>query len=258
MEEEHLVCEHISVSRKQTWDECQKKYEFRYHLKMASPEPMQPYFTYGKYIHKIAEVYTEGKGKRAIEAIAKDVLEGKIEVEKGKPNLPLDPDYKKKLPSHIRNLKTLTDKIGYDGQLEWPFRFDLDPPNNLCAVGFIDRLIVRGDKYFVLDYKTTKKGYWRKNSNTIRQDLQLRFYARVVQKEFGAKAENIKGALYYLEGGDLVATNFTEDSILSAEAELLEAYKKILSTKPEDVWARTGEHCRRCDYRSVCPARSLT
>jgi hypothetical protein len=255
---EYLVCEHISVSRKQTWENCQQAYKYRYHLKIIPDVPQQPYFTYGKLVHKIAEVYVQEQGKKPIEEITSECLNGTIEIEKNLPPPILNADYKKKLPDHVRHIKTLTDRIGFDGILEHPFKFDLDPPNEHFVVGFIDRLIIRGDKFFILDYKTTKKGMWRKNSNTIRKDLQLRACARVVQKEFGAKAENIKAALYYLEGAELVATKFNDHMLLTAEQELHDAYKQIRSTNPDDVRGRVGDQCRRCDYRKVCSWYSLT
>ena len=70
MEHQHLICEHISVSRKQTWTECQAKYRFRYHLKMLPEGPIQPYFVYGKVVHKIAEEYVRLQGQTPIEKIA--------------------------------------------------------------------------------------------------------------------------------------------------------------------------------------------
>jgi RecB family exonuclease len=124
--------------------------------------------------------------------------------------------------------------------------------------GFLDRLIIRGDKYFILDYKTTKKGRWRKNKYTIRGDLQMRAYARVVQRNFGAKPENIRAALYYVEGGDLVATAFNDAMLIEAERELLQAYNDIKQADPDKVYGRTGDHCSRCDYVRMCPFYSLT
>lgn len=250
--------EHISVSRKQCWDECQVKYRFKYHLKVPVELPPQPYFNYGKIVHKAAEHYVMEKGERGIVEIANDVLCGRILLEYNQRAEPLDAEYKRKLPVHLKNIQQLTDRIGFDGHLEWQFRYDLDPPNQRIITGFIDRLIIRGDKYFILDYKTTKKGFWRKNNNTIQNDLQLRCYGRVVQKEFGAKAENIRAALYYVDGPDLVSTKFTEELLVSAEEELLEAYNQISSTHPDQAWGRTGDHCRRCDYRQICPFYSLT
>lgn len=255
---EKLICEHISVSRKQCWQSCQQAYKFRYHLKVVPEGPEQPYFTYGTLVHKIAEVYVQEQGKKTIEQITSDCLSGAIEIEKdGSP--PVLPDeYMKKLPAHVKNIKTLTDRIGFDGHLEYPFRFELKPPSEFFVVGFIDRLIIRGDKYFILDYKTTKKGFFRKTPKTIRSDLQLRTYGRVVQRLFGAKAENIKAALFYLEGAELVATNFTEESLISAEQELYDAYRDIVNTNPNDVHGKVGDQCRRCDYRKICPFYSLT
>lgn len=253
-----MECEHISVSRRQTYGACPAQYKFRYHMKVVVDGPVAPYLTYGKLVHKIAEVYVQEQGNRPIEDICSDVLRGGILIEAGKPNPPLAPEYKKKLPEHLRNVKNLTDRIGFDGKTEWVFRYDLDPPNNHILTGVIDRLIIRGDKYFILDYKTTKKGFWRKNQNTIRNDLQLRCYGRVVQREFGAKAENIRAALYYLEGGELVATKFNDESLLSAEQELHEVYKEIIATHPDEAYGRVGDQCRRCDYRKICPFYSLT
>jgi formamidopyrimidine-DNA glycosylase len=80
----------------------------------------------------------------------------------------------------------------------------------------------------------------------------------VVQKLFGAKAENIQAALFYLEGANLVSTKFTDESIMSAEEELHDAYKNIISTHPNDVYGRVGDQCRRCDYRKICSFYSLT
>lgn len=253
---ENLICEHISVSRKQLWDSCQQAYKFKYHLKLKPQGPVAPHFVYGKVVHKIAEVYVLGQGQNSIESIASDVLNGKIETEPGAGPPVLLAEYQKKLPSHLKNLKKLSDEIGYDGHLEWPFSYDLEPPNKRCIIGFIDRLIIRGDKYFILDYKTTKKGFWRKDSNTIRKDLQLRCYARIVQKQFGAKAENIRGALYYLDG-DLVSTKFNDDALESAEREMHEAYNQITSMNPDDVYGRVNDQCKRCDWRKICPSYSL-
>ena len=258
MENNKLICEHISVSRKQTWDSCQLAYKYRYHLKMVSDQPVQPYFTYGKVVHKIAEVYVQEQGKKAIETIAAEVLSGKIPVEEGKPAPIIDPDYKKKLPEHLRNIKKINDQIGYDGELEWLFKYDMQPPDNHMITGVIDRLIIRDDKYFILDYKTTKKGKWRKNAGNIGKDLQLRCYARVVNKHFGAKPENIRAALLNLDGNDLVSTKFTEESIMTAEQELHEAYKHIISTNPDDTYGRVGDQCRRCDWRKICVAYRTT
>ena len=245
--------EHISVSRKQCFDTCKAQYKYRYHLKIVSEEPVADHFTYGKIVHKVAECYVESGGKVDISHIASEVLSGNILLEGTSKSPPLPPQYREKLPVHLQNVKRLTDKIGFDGELEWGFNYDLDEPNGKMIKGFIDRLIIRGDKFYILDYKTTKKGPYRKTKGNIHKDLQLRCYGKVVQEKFGAKPENIKAALYYLEGADLISTGFTQESLDSARAELVSTYDSIVATEASGVTGTTGFHCRFCDYKKLCP-----
>ena len=251
---------HISVSRKGCFDLCQQQYKFKYHLKVETDVEEPFYFTYSKIVHRIAEKYVDYKGKKEIGEVANDVLLGKLLLDEYNNSFapPLPPEYRKRFPSHIRSVKSLVDQMGFEGETEYKFTYDLDPPNGKNVTGVIDRLIIKNDKCFIVDYKTTKKGRWRKNSRTIKTDLQLRCYSKVVQKEFGIKAQNIKSALYYLEGADLIGACYSEDSLRRAEDDLLEVYNVIQQTNPDEVWGNVGDHCKRCDYRKICPFYSLT
>lgn len=249
--------EKISVSRYDTWTLCQQLYLYKYHLKIPSEMEQPFYFIYGKIIHKIAEEYVKRKGETTITEIANEVLKGKIEVQPGEKAPHLPTEYQKRLPNHLRTIKKITDKIGYDGELEYKFELDLDPPNNKLVTGFIDRLIIKDNKFFIIDYKTTKKGFWRKNNFTILKDLQLRTYARMVQKIFNANAEDIKATLIYLEDEEIKGCKFSQESLLSAEKQLLEAFDIIKNFPPERAYGNVGNHCLRCDYRKHCPFFSL-
>lgn len=254
-----MNCSGMSVSRKGVWDLCPAQYKFKYHLKMITDVEEPIYFAYGSIVHLAAELYVQNKGKKLISEIAQEILNGDIALEdNGKLAPKLPAEYKKKLPIHLKNIQKITDQIGFDGELEYNFKLDLDPPHNRYVTGFIDRLIKRGDKFFILDYKTTKQGWWRKTAKDIVDDLQLRVYSRVIQKLFNAKAENIKAALYYVEDGELVGACFSEDSLKKAEQELLSTFMDIINTNPDDVRGNVGEHCKRCDYRKTCPFYSLT
>lgn len=248
---------HISVSRSKCFDLCQQQYKYRYHLKLPSPVDEPFYFVYGTIIHKIAELYVEQRGETPIGDIAKDILRGKIPIENDTLCPEIPPDYQKKLQKHLRAIQNLTAKIGCGGTVEHEFRYDLDPPHDRCVTGFIDRLILKGEgedrKAFIIDYKTTKKGKWRVNKETVKDDLQLRMYSRVVQREFGLKAQNIKAALFYLEGEELVAAQYTEESLLNVEKELLNAFYRIEKADPDKVWGNVGWHCKNCDYATICP-----
>jgi CRISPR/Cas system-associated exonuclease Cas4 (RecB family) len=246
--------EHISISRKQCWDLCEQQYKYRYHLREPVEGEQPYYFTYGKIVHKIAEAYVLNKGRRSIHDIAAEVLSGRIQLEERliAPQK-IMPEYKIKFPRHVRTIEAFCNRIGMDGKVEYKFEYDLDPPHKRLVTGVIDRLIQRGDKFFIIDYKTSKKNQWRKDANSIRDDLQLRTYARVAQREFGAKAENIHCALYYLEGPEMVATKFNEESLINAESELLQTYLEIEQKDPSKAWGSVGRHCSRCDYQNKCP-----
>jgi CRISPR/Cas system-associated exonuclease Cas4 (RecB family) len=244
---------HISVSRKKVYDECAQKYKYKYHLKVPSPVEEPFYFIYGKMVHKIAEEYVRNRGKRTLGEVANDILSGKIEIERGVKAPKLPPEYNKRLPGHLRSIQSLTEKIGTDGEVEYSFEYDLDPPNKKNIVGFIDRLIFKEEKVFVIDYKTTKKGKYRVNKNTVKTDLQLRAYARIVQKKFDIEAKNIRVALHYLEGGDLIAASYSDKSLDNIEKELLNAYNQIVEHDPEDVRGKVGWYCQRCEYKTLCP-----
>ena len=254
--------QHISVSRKDIWESCQQKYKYQYHLKVERPEAEPFYFTYGKLIHKIAEEYVCHKGELLLEEVAREVLRGKIPMDTDKsgnpvfaPILPLD--YKKRISGHLRSIQRLTDQVGTEGKTELKFNYDLDPPNNKLITGVIDRVFERNGQWFIIDYKTTKRGPWRKTPQTIVDDMQLRCYARVIQKMNNAPANNIKAALYYLEGGNLIAAQFSEQSLLVAEQEMLKSYLAIEKSDPDKVWGNTS-NCGRCEFKSICPFYNLS
>lgn len=245
--------EHISVSRSKSYKQCPYYYKLKYHDKIPNPGEEQFYFVYGKIIHKIAEQTIQEKGERKISEVVNDVLSGEIEIEEGKkaPSLPIE--YKRRLPSHIRAIEKLNSSIGHEGITEHKFKYDLDSPNKKFVTGFIDRIILRDGKAWIIDYKTTKKGPFRENKTTIKYDPQLRIYSRVVQKEFGIDPKNIKAALYYLEDELILSASYDESSLDLIEKELLEVYNTIQNHEPNQARGLTGNHCNRCEYREMCP-----
>lgn len=254
-----MKIEHISVSRKRCFDQCQMQYRYRYHLEMVGKPQDEPmHFTYGTIVHKIAEEYVKSRGEKLLSEVAGDVLTGRIDIDEGgRKAPPLPQEYKRKLPLHLKALKNLTDKTGFIGEVEYPFYYDLDPPNKRFVKGYIDRVIIQDDKYWIIDYKTTKQAY-QKNSSNILDDLQLKCYARIIQKNFNAKPENIKTALYYLEGPKLIGACFSAESLERVEQELLQSYLEIENTPEFQAYGRVGNWCRFCDYRKICPVYSLT
>lgn len=252
---------HISVSRMGVWKQCQQQYKYQYHLKVEINEPEPFYFTFGKILHKIAEEFVNSKGKLLVEEVSRDVINGKIPIETINeqdifaPKLPAES--KKRMPGMLKAIRKLTRQLGAEGQTEYKFKYDLDPPNNRNVVGFIDRLIERDGHFIIIDYKTTRKGPYRATSHSVKRDLQLRCYTRIVQKEFNVDPSKIYAALYYLEGGNIIGAKYCQEDLDAVEKELLQAYKEIENTPPDKAWGNVGDHCTRCKFKKICPFRKL-
>lgn len=244
---------HISVSRKKCFDTCAQQYKYKYHLSLERPIPEPIYFIYGTIVHTIAELYVKSKGETPIGDICNSILKGDILLEEQTAPPVLPDDYRKKLTKHVKAIKNLTDRIGFEGEVEKEFRYDLEPPHGKFVTGFIDRLIIKDEKAFIIDYKTTKKGKFRVDAQSVKHDIQLRMYARVVQREYGIPAENIKAALHYLDGENLIAAQYTDESLLQVEQDLLATFKHIEKSDADKVWGKVGWHCKNCDYASLCP-----
>jgi len=243
--------EHISISREQTWNECQAKYRFRYHLKVIPEGPVPIYLTFGKIVHKVIEEHSRNKGEIPLAKITKEILAGNIELEPGLKAPKLEPEYKNKLVKHLEHYSRLVEKIGYDGEIEWKFKIDMDGKGR-CMTGFIDRIIRKDDSFFLLDWKTTKPSFWRKDSRTITKDLQLQCYCYVVWKEFNVSPKNIQAALMFLDDNKLVPVRFSEKTLQSVPERLLKVYKEIENMPPDHVYGNVGAHCSRCDYAKQC------
>lgn len=244
--------EHLSVSRSGCFDLCKQQYKFRYHLKVVPSTPEQQYFTYGKLVHKAAEIFVEQAGSRPIHDIVTDLIQGKIDFEGHQNLISLDESYYKKLYPHTAYIERFTKKVGFGGEIEYEIRYDLDPPNNRIFLGFVDRLIIKNDRAIIIDYKTSKKNKYRKNKVTIKKDLQLCAYALHVHEKFGIPPENIQAALVYLEEPEVVSTNFNLPTLMETKKFLRDAYFSIENYSPDAVKGNIGWHCQRCDYRDQC------
>lgn len=213
------------------------------------------HFVYGSIVHKIAEEYVRNKGQISITDIANELLKKKSNFKKnitedGPMVLPME--YKNKLSDHLRAISSLTKELGFEGHLEYEFEFDLDPPNNKILKGAIDRLIPNRDLWYILDYKTTKKGNWWKDTDTIKHDLQLQAYSMVIQERFNTEATKIVAGLYYLEGPKIIGTKFTQDKLNNTKKILLDCYNEIEAALPEEAYHRIGFNCNNCAYNNVC------
>jgi len=248
----------LSVSKIKTFKTCAAQYRFNYIDRL--PKKTRDYHTYGKFTHEILETFHQKKidgSKLSNGALMNKCFESACE--SFKDNLTAE-QKQEGFDTMLVYLDKISDKNHSASNqvvgVEESFWVDID--DKVLLRGFIDRTQMDSDGWFhVADYKTSKKGKYRKTKapgpRSIIHDLQLRCYAKVVQKEFGVPAENIKAALYYLEGGNLIGAKFSQESLDAAEEVMLNAYNRIEAKDPDKVVGTVGPHCTRCDYRSICP-----
>lgn len=260
--------EHISISRSQTFDSCKQNYKYRYHLKTVSPEPEPPFFNFGKIVHKIIEIHTLSKGKKNLQEIITDVTNGNIFLEdavyneqnqlvkEGKKADILSTEYKNKLIRMIKHYSTYSQRIGFEGQVEWKFDIDMDGKGRKMT-GFIDRLIEKDGKYYIIDYKTTKPGKFRKDVNTIKKDLQLQTYAYVVASKLGIDPDKIKCFLFYLDDNKIIPAQYSSSVVYNVPNILLSKFIEIENTNPDTVVGNVSFSCNFCVYKSICPFKSF-
>lgn len=246
----------ISVSRHDVWKQCTALYRYKYHLKLKSTEPEPFYFKYGRMVHRIAEEFILNRGSLPLQEISSAMVNGTQPIELNEQGVPsfapkFPAEYMRRLPKHLEAIQRLTDSIGFDGETEYEFNYDLDPPNERFMKGVIDRFIRKNDHFWIIDYKTSKPGRWMKKR--VDNDLQLQCYARVIQKTFDVPAKNIRAGLYYVETSKSVGAIFSDKTLIQAEEHMLETYKEIENMPPENAWGNVGDHCARCDYRKQCP-----
>ena len=137
---------------------------------------------------------------------------------------------------------------------EKEFRFDYE---GVTITGRID-WVEKNEKgeFEVVDFKS---GMNPPTVNEFNEDPQLYVYARGIQETAELGKLPVKGSLYYFEYvlksqpyGKWMTVEFDEKSVADFfEKEIKPLIKEILK---ENFEPKTGDHCSRCPYLSICDA----
>ncbi len=115
----------------------------------------------------------------------------------------------------------------------------------LTLTGQIDRIDLRENELYVIDYKTGNFPIYNKNNFTEATDFQLEFYYLLVKD----KAEHIYCAYYDLNKNELVKEAFLEEKLAVLESNIKDmlAREEINFEKCEDE-----KNCLFCEYKVMC------
>lgn len=237
----------LSVSKSKTFNECKKKYQFSYVLKL--PRKEFEYHTFGKLAHSILEHFHLA------------YLNGSIEM----PNVVMMHSFRtacqefqdKITPEMKRECKEIASLYlqrfvleKEDGSsptvLGAEKEFALEVEERVLLNGVIDKVQLDSDGVLhVLDYKTTK------NKKYLKDDwFQLLTYAFVLHQQ-DPTIRKIRASYVLLRHNlEKITKEFTLDEILPIKDLYLGYAKKIVAE--EKFEANPTFMCRFCEYLDIC------
>jgi len=240
----------FSHSRLSSFEDCAKKYEYRYLLKIPRDVESIEGFV-GKRVHDVLERLYIAIGKGHVPTLPQ-VLH--------RYNALFDEHYDAK---RVRIVKTENSPDDYRANGEqslsnyyrrhYPFDadetlgleehvvFDLDETGRYGIQGYVDRISrTRDGTIEIHDYKTSR---WVPNQAKIDEDRQLAFYQIGIAGRFGGE--------YVLRNQTRTSTR-TPEQLEALRAETVQLIERILAATSFEP--RTSPLCGWCEYNDICPA----
>ncbi len=116
--------------------------------------------------------------------------------------------------------------------------------NGFMLVGNIDRIDIKDDKLFVIDYKSGKIPKITKNSLSSTTDFQLQFY-KLLSSSFG----DVEGAYFY----DLTNSKLVDEAFFEEKMDLFNNYLDSLKDKNQNfTMSEDIKKCQYCPYIKIC------
>jgi len=247
-----------SHSRLSSYENCKKKFHFRYVLELpAESEGVEAFV--GKRVHEVLErlyLFVEREQLPSLER----VIERYYAL--------FDEHYD---PERIRIVKAGLDRAHYRElgadclarfyRRHYPFDadqtlgleqrvvFPLDPEERYGIQGIIDRVVrARDGAIEVHDYKT---GAYVPSQKALDADRQLALYQIGIERDLDEPAP-IRLVWHYLAKGQIRTSTRTPAQLEALRRETLERIEQI---EAETDWSATkNKLCNWCEYREACPA----
>ena len=201
-----------------TFNDCPKKYYFRYEINISVPQK-SGIFEKGKKIHALANYYLRGCDITKLEkTLSKEELEAW--------NLLKSDQFLQK--EYVNSEYNLSCRVG-----------------QYFVSGRLDALVKDGDDYFILDYKT---GSVPKNPDF---DYQTMIYLLAVKKLF-KDAKSVTFVYIDLKNRKHNLTVLTNDLQIEYEKELVKICDKIQLLKKSYKYSKNTNNCKYCEYKKLC------
>lgn len=246
-----------SHSRISSFEDCPKKFQFRYVLKIPSETEGVEAFV-GKRVHEVLERLYEFVDRGQVPPLQK-VVDRYLQM--------FDEQYD---PGRIRIVKPGTDRAFYRDlgvrclhnyyRRHYPFDagetlgieervlFALDEDGRYRMQGIIDRISRTPDGVIEIhDYKT---GQWVPSQKKLDEDRQLALYQLGLQKVYGPK-QPMRLVWHYVAKGVTRTSERTSEQLEALRSKTIERIDEIqIESRYE---ARKSRLCDWCEYQSICP-----
>jgi RecB family exonuclease len=230
----------LSASDIQTYRSCPLRYKFARVLRIPSEQTVGQRF--GIAVHQVLERYHAEEGRsleRLLELLEAGLRRSGIGEERH--------ELREKARSALtRYHERLGEEDSEPVWFERAFSFRLGPHHLRGRVDRVDRV---GDRYELIDYKTSRP----KSAEELRDDVQLALYALAAREDW--RLESSIQAYYYVLDDLKVPVAAGAPDAATIEEVVLEVGEGILAQAFEPTPSPAA--CGLCDYRIVCPAAEV-
>lgn len=139
----------------------------------------------------------------------------------------------------------------YTVGLEMEINLDLNKDSQYNITGYVDRLSIKDNVYYVHDYKTSNT---LPNDKEINDNKQLAIYAIAIKEKY-PNVENVVLVWHYLAFDTEIRLTKQENDYDKLKKELIEKINYVESLSQEDFKPKESILCEWCAYASNCPVK---
>jgi ATP-dependent exoDNAse (exonuclease V) beta subunit len=232
----------VSPSKIKAYDECKKKYKFRYIDRLRdtyNPNSNTDALQYGSYVHKIFELGYKVESLEELKKIAEELRE----------NYQFPDSKMKNLEDILKNFHAFNQKL--EEHVSSEMVFDIPITDDYSINGIIDRVIKgTSGKYLVIDYKTSRRPATKTD---LFKDPQMLMYAYAIAKLYNVPVDHVTVAHYYPHLDKLISIKYGRTQIGIFLSGLKQKIWEIRKKKKHEFCPSLNQFCDWCSYKDLCP-----
>ncbi len=243
-----------SNSKIGTYEQCPKKYDFKYIQKIQTDIPTTIEAFMGDLVHRALEklykdlTFTKLNSKEQIISYYEDLWESEwdesILIVKDYESYHYKEKGKKMLEEYYDSYKPFDD--GKTIGLETQDFYDLNDKYKIHIR--VDRLVYKDGVYEIHDYKTNNTLKTQKEAD---EDRQLAIYALGI-KEMFKDAKKVELVWHFLAFNKEIRSTRTDEELQKLREEIIKDIEEIETCK--EFPTKKSALCDYCEYKSMCPA----